>query len=91
VSQPTEHDARGERPGDPSPIDHDGLGKRLERVEESSAFAERASERLTEQLMAVLTQLDRLDRRLRSLEQRLTRVEADDAGPGAGAPGESDA
>ena len=47
------------------------LPERLTRLEESHAFAERTSEQLAEQVIALFQKMDALDRRLMALEGRL--------------------
>lgn len=60
---------------------------RLTKLEESQAFAERTGEQLSEQLRELFGKIERLNRRLESLEARLERAQrageetsGDDAG-----------
>lgn len=56
---------------------------RLTKLEESHAFAERIGEQLSEQLRELFGQIERLNRRIESLEARSARSErADDGSPG---------
>ncbi len=54
---------------------------RLTRLEESQAFAERTGEQLSEQLRELFGKIERLNRRLESLEARLERSQRADDGP----------
>jgi len=66
----------------PSP---DSVDARLRRVEESQAYADRSSESLTQQLLAIDRSLRALSSRLERLERRvgdvMDRLETDAGGP----------
>lgn len=54
---------------------------RLERLEESHAFAERHAEQLSNQLIEAYERIEQLEKRLRDLERRLTALnEPDETG-----------
>ena len=54
---------------------------RLERLEESHAFAERHAEELSKQLIEAYERIETLEKRLRDLERRLTALnEPDETG-----------
>jgi uncharacterized coiled-coil protein SlyX len=53
---------------------------RLNKLEESQAFSERAGEQLSAQILELFAKIETLNRRLAAMEQRLERAARD--GPG---------
>jgi len=50
------------------------LHPRIEKLEESHAFAERTSEQLSEELRTAFARIERLEKRLGALDDRLLRL-----------------